>query len=107
MARPLAGEVHRTQSVLKPRMLRRREDPPRALQLMDPAQALQPCGIHEVLLRCLACDTARPPLCDAKVSVDGIGGQVDARVLGTGLVHEPIIAMSRSCAGGRDERFGG
>jgi predicted metal-dependent hydrolase len=94
VARPLARQVHRAQCVLKPRMLGGREDPPRALQLMDPAQSLQPRGIHEVLLRGLARDAARPALRDAKVSIDGIGGQVDSRVLGTGFVHEPIIAMS-------------
>ena len=55
--------------------------------------------IDEVLLCGLACHATRPALRDAKVSVDGIRGQVDSRVFGTGLVHEPIIAMSRSCAG--------
>src|SRR3989454_2208676 len=68
MARPFAGQVHRAQSVLKPGVLGRGEDPPRALQLMDAAQALQPRGIHQVLLRGLTRDAARPALRDAKVS---------------------------------------
>ena len=100
VARPFAGKVHRAQRVLKPGVLRRGEDPPRALQLMDAAQALQPRGIHQVLLRSLTCDAARPALRDAKVSVDGIGGQVDARVFGAGLIHHPIIAVTPLLAEG-------
>src|SRR5256885_1857036 len=100
VARPFAGKVHRAQRVLKPGVLRRGEDPPRALQLMDAAQALQPRGIHQVLLRGLTRDAARPALRDAKVSVDGIGGQVDARVFGAGLIHHPIIAVTPLLAEG-------
>src|SRR5438132_12728157 len=100
VARPFAGKVHRAQRVLKPGVLRRGEDPPRALQLMDAAQALQPRGIHQVLLRSLTCDAARPALSDAKVSVDGIGGQVDARVFGAGLIHHRIVAVTPPLAEG-------
>src|SRR5229473_2412177 len=74
VARPLAGEVHRTQRMLESGMLRRREDPPRALQLVDAPEPLQPGAVDQVLL-------GRPPghapgsaLRDAKVSVDGVTG---------------------------------
>ena len=72
MARPFAGEVHGAQGMLETRMLRRGEDPPRALQLVDAAQALEPRGVDQVLLGRLATHAVGPALCDAKVSVDGI-----------------------------------
>ena len=90
---PLAGQVHGTQRVLESRMLRRGEHPPGALQLVNPAQALQPGAVDQILLRCVPGHAARPALRDAKVSVDGIAGQIHAGVLGKDLVHKPIIAM--------------
>src|SRR5207253_3078956 len=84
---PLAGQVHGTQRVLESRMLRRGEHPPGALQLVNPAQALQPGAVDQILLRRVPGHSARPALRDAKVSVDGIAGQIHARVLGTDLVH--------------------
>ena len=69
--------MHRAEGVLKARVLGGREDPPRALQLVNPAQALHPAGVYEVLLGCLAGHPAWPALRDAKVSVDGIARQVD------------------------------
>ena len=59
-------------------MFSSREDPPRTLELVDPAQALQPRRVDEVLLCGPAGDPTGPTLRDAKVSVDGIAGQIDA-----------------------------
>ena len=70
--RPLAGEVHGAERVLEARVLRGREHPPRALQLVDPAQALQPSGIDQVLLRRLPGDSPGAAFGDAKVTIDGI-----------------------------------
>ena len=47
---PQPGLVHDPETVREAGVLRGREDPPRALQLADPAQALEPCGVEEVLL---------------------------------------------------------
>jgi predicted metal-dependent hydrolase len=74
-------------------MLSGREDPPRTLELVNAPQALQPRGVDEVLLSSPAGDPTEPALRDAKVSVDGIAGEIDARILGTSLVHEAIIAV--------------
>src|SRR5438445_13293675 len=81
-------------------MLRGGEHPPGALQLMDASQALQPGAVDEILLRDLACDSVRPASRDAKVSVDGIAGQIDARVLGTRTVHRSIIGVTALLAEG-------
>ncbi len=59
-------------------MLSSREDPPRTLELVDPAQALQPRRVDEVLLGSPAGNPAGPALRDAKVSVDGIAREIDA-----------------------------
>src|SRR4030088_2704244 len=87
MACPLPGEVHRAKRVLEPRMLCRGENPPRALQLMNTPQALEPGVVDEVLLRRLSGHAARPPFGDAKVSVDGVAGQVDPGGLGRDVRH--------------------
>ena len=49
-ARPQARLVHDPEAVGEARMLGRREDPARALELADPAQALQPGGVEQVVL---------------------------------------------------------
>ena len=49
-ARPQPGLVHDAEAVGEARVLGRREDPARALELADPAQPLQPGGVEEVLL---------------------------------------------------------
>ena len=49
-ARPQAGLVHDPEAVGEARVLGGREDPARALELADPAQALEPGGVEEVLL---------------------------------------------------------
>jgi predicted metal-dependent hydrolase len=94
--------MHRTEGVLEARMFRGGENPPGALQLVDAAQALQPRGVHEILLRGVTCHTARPTLRDAKVSVNGIAGQVDARIFGSGIGHIGIISVRTLLAEGID-----
>src|SRR6516225_8618330 len=96
MASPFAREVHGPERMLEPRMLGRGENPPRALQLVYASQTLQPRSVDQVLLGRLAGDPTRASTRDAKVSVDGVGRQVDARVLGAGLVHAAIIAGHRA-----------
>ena len=49
MAAELAGDVHRPQGVLKPRVLGRRIDPAGALELVDPPEPLHPGGVDQVL----------------------------------------------------------
>src|ERR1700687_1433887 len=75
-------------------MLRRGENPPRALKLVDAAQALQPGRVDEVLLRCAAGHAPGPSLGDAKVSVDEIARKIDSRVLGRHACHVAIIPMN-------------
>ena len=48
--RPQPGLVHDAEAVGEPRVLGGREDPAGALELADPAQALEPGGVEEVLL---------------------------------------------------------
>src|SRR5258708_7395461 len=81
VARPLASQVHRAQRMLESRVLGGREHPPCALQLVNAAESLQPGGINEVLLRRSSRHAARPALGDTQVAIDGVAGQVDARVL--------------------------
>ena len=71
---PLARKVHCTERVLKARVLRGRKNPPRALELVDAAQPLQPRRVDQVLLGRLPGDSARAAFGDAKVAVDGIAG---------------------------------
>ncbi len=75
-------------------MLGGRKHPPRALQLVDAAQPLQPCRVDDILFRGVTGDSAGPALGDAKVSVDGIAREVDSRVFGERLFHHPIIAVT-------------
>jgi len=70
---PFAREVHCSERVLEARVLSRGENPPRTLQLMDAAKALEPDGVDKVLLRRLARDSTRAAPGDAKVAVDGVG----------------------------------
>src|ERR1700730_12838881 len=83
-------------------MLGRGEHPPRALQLVNAAEALQPGAVDKVLLRCLARYATRPALRDAKVSVDGVAGTVDSRVLRRRLCHVAIIPMTAGLQRGID-----
>lgn len=87
MLRPLACEVHGPKRVLESRMLGGGENPPCTLQLVDATQALEPRGVDEVLLGGVPGCTPRPALRDAKVSVDGVAGQVDTRILRSGVGH--------------------
>ena len=48
--RPQPGLVHDAETVREPRVLGRREDPARALELADAAEALQPRRVEEVVL---------------------------------------------------------
>jgi len=92
VAGPVTGQVHRAKRVLEARVLGGREHPPRALQLVDAAQPLQPRGVDEVLLRGLAGHAAWPALGDAKVAVDWVAEEVDPRVLGRRRCHlRPIM----------------
>ena len=102
VTRPLAGQVHRSQGMLESRMLGGREYPPRALQLVNAAQALQPHGIDQILLGGCPRHTARPTLGDAKVSVDGIAREVDPRILCREMRHSAIIPMSGTVKRGVD-----
>src|SRR6202162_2500547 len=83
-------------------MLRCGDPPPRSLELVDAAETLHPGGVDEVLLRCVTGHAARTALGDAKVSVDGVAGQVDSRILGRRLGHEPIIPMNAGLKQGID-----
>ena len=77
-------------------MLPRGEHPPRALQLMDAAKSLHPGGVDEVLLRCPTWHAPGSALRDAKVSIDGIAGKIDPRILGGRMRHPAIILMNAS-----------
>ena len=59
-ARPQAGLVHDPEPVREARVLRGREDPPGALELADPAQALEPGRVEQVLLGDAPRPAARP-----------------------------------------------
>src|SRR6266566_3730092 len=96
VARPLAGQVHSAECVLESRVLGGGENPPSALQLVNAPEALQPRAVDEVLLRRSSGHAARPAFRDAQVAVDGIAGQVDARVLVWKYGHHAIIGMTSS-----------
>lgn len=61
---------------------------------MDAAKALHPGGVDEVLLRCPTWHSPGAALGDAKVSIDGIAGQIDSRILSRRMGHPPIIPMN-------------
>ena len=86
LAGPFSTEVHRTQRVLKARMLAAREDPPGGLQLMDAAKSLQP-GMVEQVLFCGYALTVNP-FGDLDVAMQRIGHQIDRVVLPGEIVHE-------------------
>src|SRR5215213_8402489 len=50
-ASPQPGLVHHPEAMREPGVLGGREDPSCALELADPAEALDPRGVEEVLLR--------------------------------------------------------
>ena len=68
-----AGEVHGAEQVHEPRVLRRREHPPRRLQLVDAAQPLQPRGVEQRPLAWLVAAA----LGDLDVAVQRVRDQVD------------------------------
>ena len=85
-ARPQPGLVHDPEAVGEARMLGGREDPARALELADPAQALEPGGVEQVLLGDLLVGepgergfVGRKPLGQLDVAVDRVADQVDRR----------------------------
>ncbi len=97
VAAPKPGLVHHAEPVREPRVLRGREDPARALQLADPAQALEPDGIEDVLLgRLLGRHPGGlrlgggEPLRQLDVAVDGIADEVDGGE--AGRAHGAIVA---------------
>jgi predicted metal-dependent hydrolase len=70
------------------------------LQLVDATESLEPGGVDKVLLGGVAGRASRPTLRDAKVSVDGIAGQIDARILGASVGHSGIISVKTLLAEG-------
>jgi hypothetical protein len=84
--RPLPGEVHDPQPVGEARVLSGREDPARALELADPAEALQPGRVEQVVLgRVLVREpgggrfAAGQALRELDVAVDRVADEVDRR----------------------------
>ena len=82
LARQLAGEVHRAEAVGEAAVLGGREHPPRALQLVDALEALDPRVVDDVCLRDLAGARER----DAQIPVQGVGDEMDVVV---GELHGP------------------
>ena len=83
-ARPQAGLVHDPEPVREARVLRGREDPPGALELADPAQALEPGRVEQVLLGHLLVRQSgrtglvrREALGQLDVAVDRVADEVD------------------------------
>ena len=72
----LPGEVHHAQAVREAAVLGRREDPPRALQLVDALESLHPRAVDDVRLGDLSGSRQR----DAQVAVQGVGDEVDVVV---------------------------
>ena len=88
--RPSPGLVHDAKAVGEPRVLGRREDPPGALELADPAQTLDPRGVEDVLLGDVLVGqperrrlVAGEALGEFDVPVDRVADQVDRRELVT------------------------
>src|SRR5256886_13990060 len=77
--------MHGTKRVLKARMLAAGEDPPGRLELVNPAQSLQPGMIEQVLLGRDAVPV--DALGDLDIAVQRIGYQVDRVVLTGKLTH--------------------
>ena len=88
--RKLAGQVHCTEQVDKARVLRAGEDPPRALQLVDAAETLQPGTVEQLALARMT----RAAFGDLDVAVQRIGDQVDLAEP-AGRVHGDSLADSR------------
>src|SRR5229473_1063796 len=88
--------MHSAERVLESRVLGCGENPPGALQLVNAPEPLQPWAVDEVLLGRSPGHAARPGLGDAQVAVDGIAGQIDARVLVWQYGHQAIIGMTSS-----------
>ena len=78
--------MHDPESMGEPGMLCGREDPPRALELADPAQTLHPGRVEQIVLgRVLDPESDRPGLVGPKVlrkldiSVDRVADEIDCR----------------------------
>ena len=83
-ARPEPCLVHDAEAVREPRVLRRREDPARALELADAPQPLEPGGVEEVVLGGVLVGQAGlgrlgtgQPLRQLEVAVDRVADEVD------------------------------
>jgi hypothetical protein len=72
----LNGQMHRAEAVSESAVLGGREHPPRALQLMDALEALDPGVVDDVGLGDLAGAGQR----DAQVAVERIGDEMDVVV---------------------------
>ena len=85
LPRQLAGEVHGAEAVREAAVLGGGEHPPRALQLVDALEALDPRVVDHVRLR----DLARAGERDAQVAVQRVGDEVDVVV---GELHRPSLS---------------
>ena len=112
--RPQPGLVHDAQAVREARVLGGREDPAGALELADPAQALEPRRVEEVLLGDVLVRQPgrgglgpRQPLGELDVPVDRVADEVDGgeRVPPHGWVRGPgrvsRCSMRPHCHAGR------
>src|SRR5260370_42107385 len=88
--------MHRAERVLKSRVLGGGENPPRALQLVNAPEALQPRAVDQVLLRRSPRHAARPAFGAAHVARHGTARQVDARGLLWKYRHQAIVHLTTS-----------
>ena len=98
-ARPQARLVHDPEAVGEARVLGRREDPARALELADPAQPLEPGGVEQVLLGDVLVGqpgrrglVAGQALGQLDVAVDRVADQVDRARTGGASRGHPVVA---------------
>ena len=109
LAAPQARLVHDAEAVGEPGVLRRREDPPGALELADPPQPLEPRRVEEVLLGGVLRRQAggvrlrgREPFRQLDVAVDRVADEVDGGE--AGRAHDRIVLAWRRR--GRADRQG-
>ncbi len=81
---PFAGQVHGAERMLKARVFGGGEYPPGALQLMDPAQPLQPGVVDQLLLGGSRHSAGFGHL---DIAIDGVAGEVDSAVFLEGAGH--------------------